>query len=109
MKIDGLQAKLHTFVQISETGVLYRTIYHAVTSTFRRFMGQYLSEVSPEVYSRGWCALDGRNRPSTGQDMLISVNGSLLVMDHLDTSWLMCVKINTAIYVFNCVYHIIDF
>ena len=58
-----------------ETGVLYLAIYHAVTSTFPRFMGQYLLEASPRGYSRGWYALDGRNRPYTAQDMLISVNG----------------------------------
>ena len=52
-----------------ETGVPYPAIYHAATSSFGRFIGQYLLEASPGVYSRGWCALDGRNRPSTAQDI----------------------------------------
>ena len=44
-------------------------------SICRCFVGQYLLETSPRVYSQGWYALDGRNRPSTARDMLTSVNG----------------------------------
>ena len=53
----------------------YCAIYHDVTSICRCFVGQYLLETSPRVYSQGWYALDGRNRPSTARDMLTSVNG----------------------------------
>ena len=38
-------------------------------------MGRYLLEASLVGYIQGWYALDGRNRPSTARDMLISVNG----------------------------------
>ena len=64
----------------AKRGVLYRAIYHAVTSTFGRFMGRYLLEASPRGYSQGWYALDGRNRPYTARDMPIFVNGGLMAV-----------------------------
>ena len=74
MIIDCLRAELHTFVQ-KQAKPGYCAIYHDVTSICRCFVGQYLLETSPRVYSQGWYALDGRNRPSTARDMLTSVNG----------------------------------
>ena len=45
-------------------------------------------EASLGVYSRGWCALDGRNRPYTARDMPVSVNDAL--MTHCNISGLSC-------------------